>query len=197
MGTKFLPLAFLPALLFCQNAPSPSTASISPLSVPEKFEFRVLGSFGPKRIVAIGFEAAYAQSTNTPGEWGRGAEGYGKRFASDFGTLVARQTFAFGLETALHQDPRYFPSGEKGFLRRTKYALKRAVIARTDSGDDQFAYARIGSALGASFLANAWQPPSTDKASTAMERFGITLAADAGFNFLQEFIHFLRPKELR
>jgi hypothetical protein len=194
MGTNLLALAFLPAILLGQNAPS---SSVAPLSVPEKFEYRVISSFSPTKIIAVGLEAGYDQITNTPSEWKQGGEGYGKRYASEFGTVLARQTFAFTLEAAFHEDPRYFPSGEKGFLRRTKNAIKQAIVTRTDSGNDRFAYARVSSALGASFLANAWQPHSTDTAGNAMKTFAITIAGDAGYNFLQEFFPIFRPKELR
>lgn len=198
MGKFLLALAFVPAVLFGQTPPvSSSSATVPALSTAEKFEYRVLSTFGPTKLIVVGFEAAYDQVTNTPSEWKQGAEGYGKRYASEFGTVASRQFFAFALESTIHQDPRYFPSGDKGFLRRTKHALKYALIARTDSGDDQFAYARIGSAFGSSFLANAWQPRSTDTAGNAMKTFGVTIAGDAAYNFLQEFIPFLRPKELR
>ncbi len=197
MGKFLLPFAFVPVVLLGQNPPASSSATIAPLSVPEKFESRILSTFGPTKLIVVGFEAAYDQVTNTPSEWKQGAEGYGKRYASQFGESAARQFFAFGLEATLHQDPRYFPSGEKGFWRRTKNALKQTFVARRDSGDDQFAYARIGSALGAAFLANTWQPKSTDTAGNAFSTFGVTIAGDAAYNFLQEFIPRFRPKELR
>jgi hypothetical protein len=197
MGKFLLMCAFVPVAVFGQNPPAASSATIAPLSVPEKFEYRILSTFGPTKLIVVGFEAAYDQVTNTPSEWKQGAEGYGKRYASEFGTVFSRQLFAFSLEAPLHQDPRYFPSGEKGFLRRTKNALKYAIIARRDSGDDQFAYARIGSALGSAFLTNAWQPRSTDTTGNAFKTFGVTIAGDAAYNFLQEFIPFFRPKELR
>jgi hypothetical protein len=200
MGKFLLTFAFVPAVLFGQNPPAPapaSSATIAPLSVPEKFESRIISTFGPTKLVVIGLVAGYDQITNTPSEWRQGAEGYGKRYASEFGTQAARQMFAFTLETTLHQDPRYFPSGEKGFGRRFKSVIKQTFVARRDSGSDQFAYARIGSALGASFLANTWQPKSTDTVGNAMTTFGVTIGGDAAYNFLQEFIPRFRPKELR
>jgi hypothetical protein len=197
MGKFLLPFAFVPVVLLGQSPPAPSSATIAPLTVPEKFESRILSTFGPTKLIVVGFEAAYDQATNTPSEWKQGAEGYGKRYASQFGESASRQMFAFGLEATLHQDPRYFPSGEKGFWRRTKNALKQTLVARRDSGTDQFAYARIGSALGAAFLANTWQPRSTDTTGNAFSTFGVTIAGDAAYNFIQEFIPRFRPKELR
>jgi hypothetical protein len=193
---KYLPaFVFVPAILFGQNATPP--ADPAPLSVPEKFESRIISTFGPTKLIVVGFEAGYDQLTNTPSEWKQGAEGFGKRYASEFGTSAARQMFAFTLEATLHQDPRYFPSGEKGFGKRMKSVIKQTFVAKRDSGSDQFAYARLGSAIGAAFLANTWQPRSTDTVGNAMTTFGVTIAGDAGYNFLQEFIPRFRPKELR
>jgi hypothetical protein len=154
-------------------------------------------TFGVVKILTVGVRAGYDQLTNTPSEWKQGGTAFGKRYASEFATTFSRQTFAFALEGVLHEDPRYFPSGEKGFSRRLKSALKQAVITRTDSGRERFATARVGSALGAAFLANKWQPPSTSTTGTAMSTFGISIAGDAGYNFLQEFFPIFRPKELR
>jgi hypothetical protein len=197
MGKFLLAIAFVPAVLFGQNPPASSSATIAPLSVPEKFESRILSTFGPTKLIVVGFEAAYDQATNTPSEWKQGAEGFGKRYASEFGVSAARQVFAFSLESTLHQDPRYFPSREKGFSKRLKSVIKQTFIARRDSGSDQFAYARVGSALGAAFLSNTWQPKSTDTVGNAFSTFGVTIAGDGAYNFLQEFIPFFRPKELR
>jgi len=197
MGKNLLAVVFLPALLFGQSTPAPAGSSVDPLSVGKKFEYRMVSAFGPTKIITVAVIAGYDQLTNTPSEWKQGAEGYGKRYASQFGTNVARQTFAFGLEAALHEDPRYFPSGEKGFGKRFKSVLKQAILTRTDSGRDRFAVGRIGSAMGAAWLANTWQPRSTDTAGNAMSTFGLTIAGDAGYNFLQEFFPIFRPKELR
>jgi hypothetical protein len=196
MGKNLLALAFLPALLAGQPAPAPA-ASFSPLDVGDKFEYRLGETFGITKIITVGVRAGYDQLTDTPSEWKQGGTAYAKRYVSEFGITVARQTFAFTLESVLHEDPRYFPSGQKGFFARTKSALKQTVITRTDSGRNRFATAKVGSALAAPFLANKWQPPSTSDASTALSTFAITLAGDAGYNFLQEFFPRFRPKELR
>jgi hypothetical protein len=198
MGKNLLALVFLPALLCGQNTPTTFAApAVTPLDVGDKFEYRLGETFGITKFITIGARAGYDQLTNTPSEWKQGGIAYAKRYASDFGTTFARQTFAFGLEAALHEDPRYFPSGEKGFSRRLKSVLKQTLVTKTDSGRDRFATARVGSALGAGFLTNKWQPHSTDTTGNAMATFSLIIAGDAGYNFLQEFFPIFRPKELR
>ena len=194
---SLLALVFLPLLLIGQTAPGSAPADIAPLTVEQKLASRAWSTIGPYKLAEVAVLAGYDQWSNTPSEWKQGGEAYGKRFASEFGYVVARQTFAFGLEAAMHQDPRYFPSRQKGFMKRTGSALKQTFVARSDSGRNQFAWARMGSAVGASFLGEVWQPHSTATTGYAMETFGWTLAGDAAYNWVQEFFPIFRPKELR
>jgi hypothetical protein len=173
------------------------TMTAPPFSVREKFDHRVLETFGLRGVVGSSMGAAIGQARDAPHEWGQGTEGFAKRFASGFGGQLSRQTMAFGLEGALHEDPRYFPSTEKGFRARSKNVLLQTVTTRTDSGGQRFAYARLASAFGAGELVNAWQPRSTRGAGTGLERGAITLGTDVVYNFLQEFFPFVRPRSLR
>jgi len=102
----------------------------------------------------------------------------------------------FAMESTLHEDPRYFPSEDKGFKARLKSVLVQTVTTRTDYGTRQIAYARIGSAFAAGQLSNAWQPRSTSSVGDGFLRGAIMLGGDAGYNFVQEFVPFLRPRTL-
>ncbi len=141
--------------------------------------------------------AAIGQWSNTPSEWGQGWGAYAERYASGLGNTFSRQVFAFTLDSLLHEDPRYFPSEDRSKGARIKNVLKSVVIARTDSGEDHFAYSHVISAFGAGQLVNVWQPRSTDHFSDGVERGFIILGVDAGFNLAQEFVPFMRPKSLK
>jgi hypothetical protein len=141
--------------------------------------------------------AAFGQALNTPHEWGQGAAGYARRYASGFSGNFSRQTFSFALESAFHEDPRYFPSEDKGKKQRAFNALKQIIRCKTDAGGDSFAYARVFSAFGAGQLINAWQPKSSGSVADGVKRSFITLGADAAYNFLQEFLPFTRPISIR
>jgi hypothetical protein len=197
-----IPLLLFPLLLPAQspvNLPAQvgSTETAQPFSVGKKFNYRVVQSFGARALGGALMGAAIGQATNTPSEWGQGFSGYATRYASSVGGNLTRQTMSFGLEAVLHQDPRYFPSKEKGFKARLKNVLLQTLVARTDSGGEQFAYARVGSAFANGQLVNAWQPASNNSFTNGLVRGCITLGADAGYNFLQEFVPFLRPRSFR
>src|SRR5947209_3959648 len=130
----------------------PNAASVPPLTAGEKFKYRVVGSFGIRGLLGNFVGAAIGQALNTPSEWGQGWGPYGERYASGLGGTLSRQVFAFTLESAFHEDPRYFPSEEKTKSARIWHVVKSVVISRTDSGENQFAYGRVISAFGAGQL---------------------------------------------
>ncbi len=183
-----------PADLPAQIGP---TLTADAMTVHEKFNYRVIQSFGLHGYMGAAMGAAIGQARNSPREWGQGVGGFAIRYASGIGTNLSRQTMAFGIEAALHEDPRYFPSKEKGLVRRLRNALLQTVVARTDSGRETFAWGRMGSALGAGELANAWQPPSTSTPGRGLQRGVIILGGDLSYNLLQEFVPFVRPRGLR
>ena len=192
-------LLLCPLLLLAQDpvAQPGQTAEPGPLSTHEKFDSRVVQAFGLRGFVGAGMGAVIGQSRDVPREWGQGFDGYATRYAAGFGTNLSRQSMAFALETALHEDPRYWPSTKQGFRARLKSALIQTLVTRTDSGADRFAYARVASAFGAGQLANTWSPKSTGSVGGGVLRGLIILGADAGYNVLQEFIPWVRPRTVR
>lgn len=166
----------------------PDTAAISPLTVRKKFIRSTKGTFGPVALAFDAVGAGYEQLTNSPGPWGQGGAAYGKRFASTFGINFVNQYSEFALASALHQDPRYFPSVDRSYKARIKNALKQAFIAKTDNGGSQFAVAKIGGALAGGFAPNAWLPGTDNHVSNGFETAGVLLALDTAFNLAQEFV---------
>src|SRR3981189_3107980 len=93
---------------------------------------------GAKPLITAAATAGISQSEGTPKEWGVVAEGYGKRIANAFAQDFIRGTLEYGASAALHEDNRYFVSGQTGFFRRTKYAVVSTLLARHDSGNESF-----------------------------------------------------------
>jgi hypothetical protein len=175
----------------------PNTISAPPFTVRDKFDYRVVQSFGARGFLGAAVGAAIGQARNSPHEWGQGFTGFADRYASSFAGNFSRQTFAWTLESAFHEDPRYFPSEEKNKKQRAVNALKQIIICKTDSGKSEFAYARVFSQIGAGQLTNVWQPASTSSVGDGFMRAVIGLGADAAYNFMQEFFPFTRPISLR
>jgi hypothetical protein len=129
-----------------------------PLSVTGKLRYHAESVYSPWSIAGTAAYAGGLQAFNSPEEWGQGAEAYGKRFASTMAWAGVYHTLAFGLDATLHEDPRYFPSGDKGFWRRTGHALRLTILTRTDRGGETLSVWRLGSAYGSAFLSDEWYP---------------------------------------
>ena len=100
---------------------------------------------------------------------------------------MIRGTLEYGASALLHEDNRYVPSLDTGFLKRTRHAIASTFVARNDAGHEHFAYSRFGSAFGAAFISRIWQPPSRSGAGDAVYSFGITMANGIGWDILREF----------
>ena len=147
----------LPNFLTVKNA------QLKPLTTKEKFKVVALGTFDPVQYPWWGLLSAIGQAENNNPAYGQGWIAYGKRY----GTIAADSTienFMVGavFSSMLHQDPRFYQSGEGGFARRTGYAVSRIFVTRSDSGHRRFNFSEIfGSAVAASISTYSYHPRST------------------------------------
>jgi len=91
-------------------------------------------TFGPYPIVVAAFAADINQADSTPPEWKQGAEGYGKRFASNFAIAGVSTTTRYALAKAFREDTLYYRCGCKGFFLRLSHAVSSTFTSRR--GDD-------------------------------------------------------------
>ncbi len=175
----------------------PNTVSARPFTIGDKLDYRIVQSLGLRGFGGAAVSAAIGQARNSPYEWGQGAEGFAKRFGSGFAGNMSRQTFAFALESAFHEDPRYFPSEDKSGKQRILNALKQVVVCKTDRGTSEFAWARVISGFAAGQFVNVWQPSSINGVSNGITRSFIGFGGDFAYNMMQEFIPFTRPRSIR
>ena len=124
---------------------------------------------------------------NAPTEWGQTTAAYGKRLASTMGAGVIHGVLAFGLDTTMHEDPRYFRAGSGGFWRRTAHAFRGTFLTRTDSGGETISTWRIGSAYGAAFLSNEWYPKRLNTVRLGFLQGSVRMGFDLVSNLASEF----------
>jgi len=119
---------------------SVSTATPQPdltyMRPPQATKLRnyLFDAFGPYPIVGAGVAGGINQMQNTPPEWRQGAEGYSKRFGSDFGIAAVTTTTRYALSEAFHEDTLYYRCECKGVFRRLSHAVISTFTARR--GDD-------------------------------------------------------------
>lgn len=158
-----------------------------PLDVSGKLRYHAGKTYGPGSIAVSGVKAGYLQMTDSPTEWGQGASGYSRRVVSSVASSGIRSVLAFGLDSALHQDPRYFRSDSTGIWPRTAHALRGTILTRTDSGGETLSIWRLGSAYGAAFISNQWYPDRLNTTRHALVGGSTRLGFDVAKNVLAEF----------
>jgi len=163
-------------------------ADFQPLTQAERNHLYFKSLVNPIGFFKAGFSAGLNQLNNKPEEWGQGAAAYGKRYADIEGQYLIQRTVTFGLSSALHEDNRYFNSGKHGFWPRTAYALESGVLARHDDGSRHISVSQIGGVAAGAFLSRLWQPPSQSSAGDGAVSFGISMASNAGFGLVKEFL---------
>jgi len=158
-----------------------------PLSLEGKLLFHGERVYGPMSMVKLAAIAGVLQAQDAPEEWGHGGAAYGKRLGAAVGYEAIRTTLAFGLDSTMHHDPRYFRSTSTGFWHRTGHALRATVITHKDGGGETFSTWAVGSAFGAAYLSNMWVPDRLNTAGLGAKEGALQLVFDFASNIRQEF----------
>jgi hypothetical protein len=119
--------------------------------------------------------------------WRRDA--FVKRFGATLADNTTQNFFGdFLLASWLHEDTRYVRKGpSRKMWPRIGYAISRAVVTRTDSGDATFNWANVlGCAMSAG-LSNAYYPQRSRTVSVATVNWGTNIAGAGLTNLMPEF----------
>jgi hypothetical protein len=173
------------------NAPSavkPAYLPASDLTLADRFRIYTQTVVRPYTFVGPALGAGIGQWEDSPPEWGQGAKGYGRRFASGVSRHMIAETIRFGVAAADGEDPRYHRSDDSGVWDRTKHALVETFTSETASGKRIPAYSRFAGIYGAAFIANTWYPDSHATAGWALRRGSTALASSVGFHLFEEFL---------
>jgi hypothetical protein len=180
-------MKLLSAVLLCAVPVAGLAQPAEPLNFDGKLRFHADAVYSPWSIAESVAYAGILQGLGTPKEWGQRSEGYGKRVASTFASAGIHSTLALGLDSALHQDPRYFRSRDSGFWRRSAHAFRGTILTRTDSGGETLSTWRLGSDYGAAYLSNQWYPDRVNTVRLGALQGSLHLAFDFVSNLGAEF----------
>jgi hypothetical protein len=150
----------------------------------------VFDTFGPYPVVGSVLGAGISHLSNAPPEWHQGAEGYAKRFGSDFGMAATATTTRYALSELLKEDTLYYRCDCSGVFPRFGYAVLSTVTAR--HGRDGHRVFSL-SALAASYVGSAvavygWYPDRYG-AKDALRLGNYNLLAFIGGNVALEFLY--------
>jgi len=133
----------------------------APLSSKQKLHLGLRTLVDPTTFAATGITAGIQQSMNSYHQWGPGSQGYAKRFGAAYGTAATNLMITSVLaESAFHQDPRYFYSGQGTKAQRVWYAIESAFRVRGDNGKWQPPYAGVSGAIAAAEISQLYYPGS-------------------------------------
>jgi hypothetical protein len=147
-------------------------------------------TFGPYPIAAAGVTAGINQFTNSPPEWGRGAEGFGKRFGSDFGIAAIATTAHYGMAEAFREDTLYYRCECSGLFPRLGHAVISTVTGRHgEDGHRAFSFSALAAPYAGSMIAvYAWYPDRFG-AKDAFRMGNYSLLTFVGGNIALEFFY--------
>ncbi len=155
-----------------------------------KVQNYLFDAFGPYPIAGAAFGAGISQAYNTPPEWKQGAQGYSRRFGSDFGIAAISTTTRYGLAQAFKEDTLYYRCECKGVFPRLRHALISTLSARRgEDGHRVFSIpALIAPYAGSMTAVYAWYPGRyTGKDAFRMGNY--TMLGYVGGNIGLEFLY--------
>ena len=145
-------------------------------------------AFEVPALISSTFGATFNQITNDPPEWRRTAGGFGKRFASSYGTNAIRNTVSYGLSEAFKLDNRFEKSGQKDFGKRLKHVFLGSYTTRTKTGKRIPDFPHVAGTYTGSIIANEVWYPKRYGLQDGLRDGTISLGVRFGVNLLREFV---------
>lgn len=173
---------------FVPSKSLPDAPSYTPMTSREKFEGWAHHTYSADMLIGTVFDTVILQATGAYRDYGGGMQGFTKRYgtqllSNEAGSLFGRWLFP----TILHQDTRYYPSKQTNVFDRMAYAASRAVITRSDNGNNVFNSSLLLTLLFTSALANGYKPNYEESFQATMANTFAGLGATAQINLLNEF----------
>ena len=120
---------------FVPNFNTSNVQNAAPLSVGQKFQLAFRGAADPFQFVVAALDAGYSQWRNDFVGYGRGGQGYSKRFGAAYADQFSGAIWGNAVfPSLLHEDPRYFRKGEGTFKNRLLHSVSSTVWAKSDDG---------------------------------------------------------------
>lgn len=175
-----------------------NASALPPLTVHQKFDLALLGSFDPVEFGFVGVLAGLNQADHENPEWGYGFKGYGKRYGEAFANQAIENVMVNGaFPSLLRQDPRYYQLARGGFFRRFAFAADRLVVTRSDRGTTQVNFSELGGSFAAAGISNLYEPAASRTWTNTAEVWGTQVLIDGLSNEMREFWPDIKHKIFR
>lgn len=172
------------ALLPPSDPPQPC---LPPLMSRERIKDYLHSTVGPGALLSRAAAAGIAQARNSPSAWEQGMAGYGRRFASRTGQSIFENAVRLGVESALGEDSRYYPSPRKDPGSRIAHIFRTTLLARTREGGETLAVGRLAGAFSSGLVSRSWQPTGHRGIGEGLESGAISYGLDFASHAFDEF----------
>jgi hypothetical protein len=165
-----------------------ANTKLPPQTPKEKLLTATQDSFDYSALFLPAVLAAYGQATNQTPQFHQGAAGFARYYWHSYVDQAIENYMVEAIGPIItHQDNRYYTLGQGGFLKRTGYALSRAVITRNDAGHNTFNSSEVIGAGAAAGISNLYYPSPQRTLSNTLSKWGINVGVDAGTFVFKEF----------
>lgn len=161
---------------------------LPPMTVKQKFLTAFDDSFDYSSVLIPSVVAGASMARKATPEFGQGAVGYGRYFwHAAVDQTSANFMVEFIVPSLTHEDNRYYTLGRGGVVKRTTYALSRALVTRTDSGHNTFNLSEVGGSGAASGISSLYYPSRERSFRNVGIEWGTDIGIDAVSRVLKEF----------
>ena len=164
-----------------------SPAVYQPITGDQRVRWVIKSTIGPQSLAAGVVSAGWGTIFNSPPEYGTNFDGFAKRYGMRLTGVSTGNAIEATLGFVWSEDPRYFVSPDRRFMRRVGHAADLTFRARRADGKLYPAYARYAGNVGNNFLSNTWRVESESTVESALTRTFLGFAGKFGSNVFEEF----------
>ena len=139
-------------------------------------------------LMKTAFSALFDEAVNSPTEWGRGIDGFGKRVANSFGQRAIKASVELAFSPLTHEDLHFRRSGEGSVWARMKHVfLGTFWVPRENGTGYTLAAGRITGDFAAGQASRIWMPARVANFGAGARTGAGWLALDVGTDLVREF----------
>jgi hypothetical protein len=160
-----------------------------PMGPKQKYRLAFRSMMDPMAFAGAAGLAGFEQYYNIFPGYGRGIQGYFKRYGAAYANDFSARMLASGVFASLfHQDPRYFYKGRGSFQSRALYAISCAYVARDDNGRRRPNYSHVLGVFAAAALSNLYYPKDSRGLKLTLVNGAVETAGNSGTDLVREFL---------
>jgi hypothetical protein len=171
----------------------------TPPTVDDRVEWWARRAFAWESLAIGTLSTGVKQWRNSPEEWGKGLDGFGRRYGTREFEVITGNGIEAILGSFWKEDPRYFRSaGDRALKARIIHAVTSSFLTYRYDGTREPAYARFVGTVAAKSMSRTWYPES-ERVWWKMTVLPLAtrLAGRMGSNLLREFRPDLERKFLK